>query len=91
MRLYCEFSDCPCRYYVKRRHHRRGERCRMCGHGQCWHKRSTQFESTRLPADRPIYFKIPVVPAIFIPEVPPVSPLESDESDYCECAEALPV
>ena len=91
MRLHCEFSGCPCQHYVKRRRHKRGKRCRGCGHAECWHKLSTQFESTRLAADSPKYLKIPIVPAIFIPEVPPVSPLESDDSDYCESIQALPV
>ena len=85
MRLFCEFSGCSCQCYLGR------GRCRHCGHGECWHKRSIQFDSTRPAADSPIYMKIPIVPAIFIPEVPPVSPFESDDSDYCECIQALPV
>lgn len=85
MRLFCEFSGCQCQCYLGR------GRCRHCGHGECWHKRSTQFDSTRPAADSPKYLKIPIVPAIFMPEVPPVSPLESDDSDYCECIRALPV
>lgn len=85
MRLFCEFSGCQCPCYLG------GDRCHHCGHGECWHKRSTQFDSTRPAAYSPKYLKIPIVPAIFMPEVPPVSPLESDDSDYCECIRALPV
>jgi len=85
MRLFCEFSNCHCHHYIGR------GRCRHCGHGECWHKRSTQFDSVRQTAENPSYLKIPIVLAIFIPEVPPVSPFESDESDYCECTQSLPV
>jgi len=85
MRLYCEFSTCPCLHYFGR------ERCCHCGHGECWHKRSSQFDSVRLTADTPVYLKIPIVSAIFIPEVPPVFPFESYDSDFCECVDALPV
>ena len=85
MRGECEFRSCPCSNFLGKR------RCRHCGHGQCWHKLSKQFNSPRLSARTPVYLKIPIVPAIFIPEVPPISPFESSDSDYCQDEDQLPV
>lgn len=85
MRLYCEFGDCSCPCYMGR------GKCRRCGHAKCWHKRSTQFDSVRESARVPTYQRIPIVPAVFVPMAPPISPLESEEEEnYCTTGQ-LPV
>ena len=86
MRLHCEFGDCLCPKCIG------SPKCRRCGHGECWHKRSVQFDSPRMSARRGQYVKVPIVIGMFIPMAPPVSPLESEDSDnYCPCSVALPV
>jgi hypothetical protein len=86
MRLNCEFGDCLCSKCIG------SPKCRRCGHGECWHKRSVQFDSPRVSARRGQYVKVPIVHGVFIPMAPPVSPLESEDSDnYCSHSVALPV
>jgi len=85
MRLHCEFGSCHCPQYLGR------GLCRRCGHGKCWHKNSSQFDSSREYARTPSYQRIPVVPAIFLPMLPDVPPIESDEDNYCESLSVLPV
>ena len=53
---------------------------------------SVQFDSPRVSARRGQYVKVPIAIGMFIPMAPPVSPLESEDSDnYCSCSVALPV
>jgi len=81
MRLYCEFGNCPCRAYSGH------GQCLHCSHGECWHKRSTQFDSPRMLARVPQYYKIPII-MIFTPILPAVPPLPID---YCPTVKGLPV
>jgi len=86
MRLHCEFGDCQCQKCIG------SPKCRRCGHGECWHKRSVQFDSPRSAADNGRYIRVPVICGIFMPIAPPVSPFESSDQDsYCEELTTLPV
>lgn len=84
MRLQCEFGDCQCSLCLGT------GRCRRCGHGECWHKRSTQFDSQRVSAHRGRYIRIPIITGVFSPQVPPTSPTE-DPTDFCVTVIGLPV
>ena len=78
MRLFCEFNGCPCRRYCSN-----SSRCSRCGHGECWHVNSPQFESSRSPAVTPVYciFRLqPVVP-----------PLPEETPRFCIGVLLLPV
>ena len=73
-RLECEFGECPCRL------HKGGtDKCGVCLHAACWHKRGVwtgQFASQRQAARKPSYFRVQVLTPT-MPEVPPLP------GDYC--------
>jgi hypothetical protein len=96
MRHHCQFKNCKCIKFIKRRNNL----CYVCQHANIWHSKRPysppptdsylSFVSTRPAARTPTYERRNIKVNVFVPSVPPL-PESDDEIIYCEAIEILPV